>query len=87
MGLGLCRYTYSFACEEGKRILPLEMAVLLWNILFTGAQAWTFLEDWIEFVEEHHQRPVMQDTWSLLLDFRRVRFFWDHTGTKHPTNR
>jgi hypothetical protein len=35
---GSCAGThYAFACEGPADSTPLEMAVLLWNILFTGA--------------------------------------------------
>ena len=68
-------YTYSFACERDKKNLNFDSALVLWKILFTGKNSWKFTNDWIEYLESLQPRPLvmLQDTWKLLLDFKRVR--------------
>lgn len=65
-------FAYHWACEPGKKLLGHEVAIALWQLLFSGTQAWAFLEPWCTFVAEHHQRPVIVDTWRLLLEFKRA---------------
>ena len=66
-------FTFPFMCEPGKKIMDLEQAVALWRQLFAGRNAWAHTDAWCEFLAAEHGRPIVADTWRLLLPFRRVR--------------
>jgi Cullin binding len=53
--------------------VQLDDAIRLWQQLFVGTQAWPYTEQWCEFLREKHGRPMMNDTWCLLLQFKKVR--------------
>lgn len=66
-------FTFPFMCEPGKKIMDLEQALALWRQLFAGRNAWAHTGAWCEFLEAEHGRPIVADTWRLLLPFRKVR--------------
>lgn len=60
-------FTFGFAKEPNAKALTLETAVGLWKILMSDK--WCFTDDWCEFVEEKHGKPISNDTWSQVLQF------------------
>ena len=65
-------FVFLWACEPGKKIMQLDGALGLWRQLFVGKHAWPYTEDWCAFLQEKHGQPMMQDTWRLLLPFKKV---------------
>lgn len=67
----LYRFTYRFGldCSCGQRILPIDMAVNLWQLVFSLNEP-PILKRWLHFLEKHPQvRGVPRDTWNMFLNF------------------
>jgi len=67
----LYRFTYRFGldCSCGQRILPIDMAVNLWQLVFSHNEP-LILKRWLYFLEKHPQvRGVPRDTWNMFLNF------------------
>jgi len=67
----LYRFTYKFGLDTscGQRILPVEMAVSLWLLVFSQNEP-PILKKWLHFLEEHNQvRGIPRDTWNMFLNF------------------
>lgn len=70
-------YNHAFVCakEKGARALPLETALIYWEILFTppGKQLVTKSCDWLalwqEYLEAEWTKSVNSDMWKMTLDF------------------
>lgn len=62
------RYAYGFSCEEGQKIVHFDMALAMWQIIFSQ-RPWPLLDLWIQFLQEQHNRAISRDTWMQLLDF------------------
>lgn len=60
--------TWGWLC----RLLELASATQMWVLLFTGRQSWPFTQQWCEFLDEKHARPINHDTWKQLLQFKKV---------------
>lgn len=65
-------FTFGWACPRGKKFLDQASAVAMWQLLLTGKNAWKFSDEWFQFLEEKHGRPINSDTWKLLLQFKKV---------------
>lgn len=61
--------TFSFALTPPSRTLPLETALVFWDLLL--ADTFTRFEQWKEFLTEKG-KGVSRDTWNLLLDFSQT---------------
>ncbi|KAK4874940.1 hypothetical protein RN001_014300 [Aquatica leii] len=67
----LYRFTFKFGLDSviGQRILPSDMAVVLWRLVFTVREP-PILNRWLNFLEN---RPVIRgiprDTWNMFLNF------------------
>lgn len=65
----LYRFTFTFGLEPGFRIVSLDMAVILWRLVFS-VHTPAILERWLYFLEQHpHIRGVPKDTWNMFLNF------------------
>jgi len=67
----LYRFTYKFGLDSssGQRILPVEMAVSLWLLVFSQSEP-PILKRWLHFLEKHPQvRGIPRDTWNMFLNF------------------
>ncbi|RZF35427.1 hypothetical protein LSTR_LSTR006971 [Laodelphax striatellus] len=67
----LYRFTFRFGLDpsQNQRILPSEMAVVLWKLVFSIGEP-PILERWLRFLESHpHVRGVPRDTWNMFLNF------------------
>lgn len=67
----LYRFTFRFGLDssQGQRILPCDMAVLLWRLVFTVREP-PILSRWLRFLECHeHVRGIPRDTWNMFLNF------------------
>lgn len=67
----LYRFTFKFGldADAGQRILPSEMAVLLWKLVFSQREP-IVLKRWLTFLERHpHIRGIPRDTWNMFLNF------------------
>jgi len=69
----LYRFTYGFGLDVGQKVLPADMAVGLWQLVFdpvlspNGAPA--LLPRWLAFLREHPEvRGVPRDTWNMFLN-------------------
>ncbi|XP_013781146.1 DCN1-like protein 3 [Limulus polyphemus] len=65
----LYRFTFKFGLEVGQRILPVEMAIQLWKLVFSKREP-LILQRWIVFLEKHPNiRGIPRDTWNMFLNF------------------
>jgi len=70
-------YRYAFVCskEKGQKAIPLENAIVYWDILFnkpgkplvTASTNWTEL--WIEFLKGNWKKTVNKDMWNQTFEF------------------
>jgi len=70
----LYKFTYKFGLdsENGQRILPIDMAVSLWQLVFSQQEP-SILSRWLHFLEKHPQvRGIPRDTWNMFLNFVTV---------------
>ncbi|XP_060521543.1 DCN1-like protein 3 isoform X2 [Cylas formicarius] len=67
----LYRFSFKFGLESlsGQRILPTNMAVVLWRLVFTVREP-PILNRWLTFLETHPLiRGIPKDTWNMFLNF------------------
>lgn len=67
----LYRFTFRFGLDvaNGQRILPSDMAVLLWRLVFTICEP-PILKKWLDYLEKHpNVRGIPKDTWYMFLNF------------------
>lgn len=67
----LYRFTFKFGLDSssGQRILPVDMAVSLWMLVFSQQEP-LILKRWIFFLDKHPQvRGIPRDTWNMFLNF------------------
>jgi len=67
----LYRFTYRFGLDYsiGQKILPVEMAVSLWLLVFSQNEP-PLLKNWLQFLEKHPEvRGIPRDTWNMYLNF------------------
>lgn len=66
----LYRFTFRFGLDvtSGQRILPADMAIVLWKLVFTIREP-PLLIRWLKFLECHHIRGIPRDTWNMFLNF------------------
>lgn len=65
----LYRFTFRFGLEPDNRIVLLDMAILLWRLVFT-VQTPPLLDRWLNYLEYHTNiRGVPKDTWNMFLNF------------------
>ena len=66
----LYQFTFSFGLDHstGQRSLPTDMAVQLWDLVFTQEKP-QVLERWFRFLGESDMRGISRDTWNMFLDF------------------
>ncbi|XP_029041279.2 DCN1-like protein 3 [Osmia bicornis bicornis] len=66
----LYRFTFQFGLDvnSGQRILPADMAIVLWKLVFTIREP-PLLSRWLKFLECHHVRGIPRDTWNMFLNF------------------
>ncbi|XP_046470082.1 DCN1-like protein 3 [Neodiprion pinetum] len=67
----LYRFTFRFGLDvgSGQRILPADMALVLWRLVFTIREP-PLLVRWLKFLECHqHVRGIPRDTWNMFLNF------------------
>ncbi|XP_063224237.1 DCN1-like protein 3 [Bacillus rossius redtenbacheri] len=67
----LYRFTFRFGLDSecGQRILPAEMAVCLWRLVFSVREP-AVLSRWLFFLETHpHVKGIPRDTWNMFLNF------------------
>lgn len=67
----LYRFTFKFGLDaaSGQRILPTDMAILLWRLVFTVREP-PILSRWLGFLETHQMiRGIPRDTWNMFLNF------------------
>ncbi|XP_078485531.1 DCN1-like protein 3 [Ciona intestinalis] len=64
----LYRFTFQFAldADEGQRSLPCDIAIAMWNVVFSTNQP-SILQSWIQFLQERNVRGISRDTWHMFL--------------------
>lgn len=66
----LYQFTFSFGLDHstGQRSLPIDMAMPLWELVFTHEPP-VILERWFAFLREGDVRGISRDTWNMFLPF------------------
>ncbi|XP_013199578.1 DCN1-like protein 3 [Amyelois transitella] len=67
----LYRFTFKFGLDvsTGQRILPTDIAVVLWRLVFTNNEP-AILDRWLNYLEKNnHIRGIPKDTWYMFLNF------------------
>ncbi|CAG9817610.1 unnamed protein product [Phaedon cochleariae] len=67
----LYRFTFRFGLDsaEGQRILPADIAQVLWKLVFTIREP-PILDRWLSFLDTHQSiRGIPKDTWNMFLNF------------------
>lgn len=69
----LYRFTFRFGLDvtSGQRILPVDMAIVLWRLVFTIREP-PLLSRWLAFLDNHHVRGIPRDTWNMFLNFAEI---------------
>jgi len=63
------RFAFWICRDAGKRNIPVERALTLWQIVLNGR--FRLLQRWLAFVRESGVKTVSEDTWRQVLDFTR----------------
>ena len=87
-------YRHTFICskEKGAKALPLENAIIYWEILFsspgkiwaTDSTNWTSI--WVEFLNANWTKTVNKDMWNQTFEFHQKSMqdeslsFWSEDG-------
>ncbi|KAI5651864.1 cullin binding domain-containing protein [Phthorimaea operculella] len=67
----LYRFTFKFGLDvsTGQRILPSDIAIVLWRLVFTNNEP-SVLNKWLSYLEKNpHIRGIPKDTWYMFLNF------------------
>ncbi|XP_028027143.1 DCN1-like protein 3 [Bombyx mandarina] len=67
----LYRFTFKFGLDvsSGQRILPSDIAIVLWRLVFTNNEP-PILDRWLNYLEKNPQiRGIPKDTWYMFLNF------------------
>ncbi|KAI8435977.1 hypothetical protein MSG28_004129 [Choristoneura fumiferana] len=67
----LYRFTFKFGLDvsTGQRILPSDIAIVLWRLVFTNNEP-PILDRWLGYLEKNaHIRGIPKDTWYMFLNF------------------
>ncbi|XP_053607829.1 DCN1-like protein 3 [Plodia interpunctella] len=67
----LYRFSFKFGLDvsTGQRILPTDIAVVLWRLVFTINEP-PILDRWLNYLEKNnHIRGIPKDTWYMFLNF------------------
>ncbi|XP_031617876.1 DCN1-like protein 3 [Contarinia nasturtii] len=65
----LYRFTFRFGLEPDNRIVLLDMAIILWRLVFTVHKP-DILDRWLDYLELHTNiRGIPKDTWNMFLNF------------------
>ncbi|XP_069358567.1 DCN1-like protein 3 [Maniola hyperantus] len=67
----LYRFTFKFGLDvsTGQRILPSDIATVLWRLVFTNNEP-PILDKWLSYLESNpHVRGIPKDTWYMFLNF------------------
>lgn len=60
----LYRFTFHFGLDEGARILGLDMAIILWRLVYTiHKPPENVLERWLNFLANADIRGISSDAW------------------------
>lgn len=65
------RFTFKFGLDvtAGQRILPMDVATVLWRLVFTDCEP-PILSRWLCYLENSpHVRGIPKDTWYMFLNF------------------
>ncbi|KAI8474631.1 MAG: Cullin binding-domain-containing protein [Monoraphidium minutum] len=65
-------YAFGWAKEKNQKCLQLDVAVGMWQLLFSDDRAWEHVGPWCEFLQAHHNRAISRDTWVQLFEFARA---------------
>lgn len=66
----LYNFTFTFGLDysSGQRTLPIELALPLWDLVFTQNRP-AILDQWFNFLKASDVKGVSRDTWSMFLPF------------------
>lgn len=66
----LYNFTFTFGLDysSGQRTLPIELALPLWDLVFTQNRP-AILDQWFDFLKTSDVKGVSRDTWSMFLPF------------------
>lgn len=71
-------HTFTLALQQGAKTLPLEMAVVFWQMLFKppgfewkSPEGTPWLQWWVEFQEGKQTKAVNRDLWKQTLNFAK----------------
>eukprot|EP00045_Choanoeca_perplexa_P005532 m.46734 g.46734 ORF g.46734 m.46734 type:complete len:204 (-) comp13171_c0_seq1:10-621(-) len=63
-------FTFALDKEKGERVLPLEVAMGMWQLVFSSEQHPSkHLPSFFEFLQQGSVRGITRDTWELYLTF------------------
>lgn len=60
-------YAYNFCREKGQKCVQQDTALGMWDLLLRDR--WPLLDQWLDFLGEHHKHAISRDTWTQLWDF------------------
>ena len=64
----LYQFTFRFGLSPGQRVLPVDMAVSLWRLVFCMNEP-PLLQRWIQFlVDQSEAKGLSKDTWNMFLN-------------------
>ena len=64
----LYQYTFTFGLDRDQRALPADMAIALWQLVFTHRKL-ALLQKWFDFLQQAEIRGISKDTWNMFLPF------------------
>lgn len=67
-------FTFNFGLDKskGERVLPVAVAVPLWQLVFSNRTKSAHLDNLLKFIERKGTKGITKDTWELYLLFTRT---------------